>query len=211
MKNVILQVKRLLFVTVAMAAIVGIAACAGALESDQPAERIYWMEPLDLQGDARAGDSLPSITITVDAAPGLDTDRILTLESGSRLNQYAAARWPDNAPEVLESLILRTLESSGDYSRITNGTGGRATEWQLELELREFYTQASASDGGTSAKLSLSGYITCHGADHRITAHASASLADERLSLIVAAFQIALHDVSRSLVSQVAKSCQSPD
>ena len=125
----------------------GIAACAGTLDSEQPAERTYWLNPLIAQGANTARDSLPSLVIAVGSAPGLDTDRMLILQSGARLNHYQAARWPDNVPEVVESLLRRTLESTGDFARVSGGKDARSADWQLELEVREFYTVAASSAG----------------------------------------------------------------
>ena len=36
----------------------GVAACAGILETDQPAERTYWLKPLIVQGVDTAGEVL---------------------------------------------------------------------------------------------------------------------------------------------------------
>ena len=47
--------------------------------------------------------------MTVSAVPGLDTDRVLALSTDARLNQYANARWPDHLPEVLTSVMKRSL------------------------------------------------------------------------------------------------------
>lgn len=187
----------------------GIAACAGILETDQPAERTYWLKPLIVQGADAAGDSMPSLVVTVRAAPGLDTDRMLILQSGARLNHYEAARWPDNVPEVLESLLRRTVESTGDYARVSGGRGTRSADWQLELEVREFYTVAASSAGTSKVRVALSGYVNCHDTDHVISLLANVDLYDERLSVIVAAHEKALHDVSRQMVSQLSLACGS--
>jgi ABC-type uncharacterized transport system auxiliary subunit len=139
----------------------------------------------------------------------LDTDRILILQSGARLNHYEAARWPDNVPEVLESLLRRTVESTGDYARVSGGRGTRSADWQLELEVREFYTVAASSAGTSKVRVALSGYVNCHDTDHVISLLANVDLYDERLSVIVAAHEKALHEVSRQMVSQLSLACGS--
>lgn len=185
----------------------GIAACAGVLDSEQPAERTYWLKPLIAEGADMAGDSLPSLVVAVGAVPGLDTDRILILQSGARLNHYQAARWSDNVPEVLESLLRGTLESTGDYARISSSKETHPADWQLELEVREFYTMAASATGARKVRVAISGYVNCHDTDHVISLLAEAGLDDERLSLIVAAHEKALHEVSISLVSQLSQAC----
>ncbi len=180
-----------------------IAACSGILNSNQPAERVYWLEPLLVQQAVVTDSSQPSLAVSVSAAPGLDTDRLLILEPGARLNHYAAARWPDNIPDVLESLLRTTLESTGRFSRLTRGPISRSTDWALELEIRELYTLANAR----RVRMVLSGYVSCGASDYAIAMQATAGIDDDRLSEIVAAYQHALNEVSRQLVTQLAEAC----
>ena len=201
-----LRQKQLLIILMSL---FGIVACAGMLDSNQPAERTYWLQPLIVQSTEKDRGSLPSLVVTVGAAPGLDTDRMLILQSGARLNHYEAARWPDNVPEVLESLLRRTVESTGDYARVSGGRGTRSADWQLELEVREFYTVAASSAGTSKVRVALSGYVNCHDTDHVISLLANVDLYDERLSVIVAAHEKALHEVSRQMVSQLSQACGS--
>ena len=177
------------------------------LTSDRPAERIYWLEPLIVPVAVAADSPQPSLAVSVSAAPGLDTDRLLILGPGARLNHYAAARWPDNIPEVLESLLRTTLESTGRYSRVTAGPISRSTDWALELEVRELYTLADDSDHAHTVRMVLSGYIVCLESDHAIALQAAVRIDDNRLSRIVAAYQHALSEVSRQLVDHTAEAC----
>ena len=181
----------------------GIAACSGMLNSNQPAERVYWLEPLLVQQAVVTDSSQPRLAVSVSAAPGLDTDRLLILEPGARLNHYAAARWPDNIPDVLESLLRTTLESTGRFSRLTKGPISRSVDWALELEVRELYTLANAR----RVHMVLSGYVSCGASDYAIAMQATAGIDDDRLSEIVAAYLHALNEVSRQLVAQLAEAC----
>ena len=173
------------------------------LNSNQPAERVYWLEAFIVQQAVVTDSSQPSLAVSVSAAPGLDTDRLLILEPGARLNHYAAARWPDNIPEVLESLLRTTLESTGRFSRLTRGPTSRSTDWALELEVRELYTLANAR----RVHMVLSGYVSCGASDYAIAMQGTAGIDDDRLSEIVAAYQHALNEVSRQLVAQMAEAC----
>ncbi len=201
-----LRQQRLLIILMSL---FGIVACADMLDSNQPAERTYWLQPLIVQRTETDKGSLPSLVVTIRAAPGLDTDRMLILESGARLNHYAAARWTDSVPEVLESLLRRTLESTGEYARVSGSKGTRSADWQLELEVREFYTLATSPAGASQVRMALSGYVNCSDADHVISMLANVDLDDERLSVIVAAHEKALHEVSRQMVSQLSQACGS--
>ena len=195
--------------SIILVSIFGIAACASTLDSNQPAERTYWLNPLIMPGATRAGGSSPSLVVTVAAVPGLDTDRMLILQSGARLNFYQAARWPDNVPEVLESLLRRSLESTGAYTRVSGGHDERSADWQLQLEVSEFYTVSTSSVDAGEVRVVLNGYVNCRNADHAISLRADANPGSERLSLIVAAHERALHEVSMDLLNQLSQACSS--
>ena len=178
-----------------------LAGCGGVLTSDAPAERVYWLEPLsDVVVDlpnAPSDAERPTVTLSVDAAPGLDTDRLLILEDDARLNEYAAARWADRAPEVVESLLKASLEADGRFLRVADRSAAHV-DVRLALELRRFFKR------GGNVQIELNGYLDCGDSMHTISARALAPVREERLASIVAAFQIALDDASTSVVRAVA-------
>lgn len=202
---------RTIYLLHAIALLFSIVGCSGLLSSNQPAEKVYWLDPLIMQDAVVIDGTLPSLAVSVSAAPGLDTDQLLILEKGARLNHYAAARWPDDNHEVLESLLRITLESTGRYSRVTAGPTTRSTDWELELEVRELYTLAQSSDSAHTVRMMLSGYVACQESDRVITMQASVGVGDNRLSQIVAAYQRALSEVSRQLVTQLEVACNVAD
>ncbi len=179
--------------------------CGGMLTSDQPPEHVYWLEAASLRLGEASTDSLPDLIVAVDTVPGLDTDRILVKEPGARLNYYAGARWPDHLPEVLTAMVRLSLESSGRFSRVSSGTQVKGNEWLLELELREFFAVATATDAPPLVHVHLAGYLNCGVVDAAVSATARTSALENDLSRIVAAFQSAtneaLIDLGRQLVS----------
>ena len=70
--------------------------------------------------------------------------------------------------------------------------------------MRELYTLANASE---SVRMVLSGYVSCPESEHAIAMKANVGFNGNRLSEIVAAYQHALHEVSRQLVTQLAETC----
>ena len=83
----------------------GAAGCSSLLDSNEPADSQWWLEPTPL--GAIADWPFDAVALDLDVVPGLDTDRILNLDDRSRLNHYAGAHWPEHLPEVLESLLTR--------------------------------------------------------------------------------------------------------
>ena len=89
-----------------------LSACSGLLESGQPAKQYYMLSPVQLASSSPANGDQP-LTLSISAVPGLDTDRIQALGSDAALNRYANARWPDHLPEVVGSVLKRSLASQG--------------------------------------------------------------------------------------------------
>ena len=189
---------RLLVTAVALFA----AGCGGLTTSDVPAERVYWLEPLDDAAvdlpETGPANERSIVAVRVEAAPGLDTDRLLILEDDARLNEYEAARWAARAPEVVESLLKTSLEVPGSFLRVADRTAMADVDARLALELRRFF----AHDG--NVQIELVGHLDCSDGADAISALASAPILEQRLSAIVAAFQAALDDASESVARAVA-------
>ena len=186
---------------------VSLSGCGGLLTSDQPPERVYWLEAEGLQLGAASTENLPALIVTVDAVPGLDTDRILVMEPNARLNHYAGARWADHLPEVLTATVRLALESSGRFSRVSSGTRINGSEWLLELELRKFFAVATAPDTPPQVHVQLAGQLNCGVASTAVSAAATTRAQENSLSRIVAAFQDATDEALISLSRQLVSSC----
>ncbi len=110
-----------------------LAGCTSLLTSDAPPDNIYWLEPPNPVPRSTQAAGPTSIRVQIAAAPGLDTDRLLIRGPGAILNSYAAARWTDNAPEVLDTLIRTALEDSGRFSGVTSSRSGGLADWRWIL------------------------------------------------------------------------------
>lgn len=182
-------------------------ACSGILTSEQAAKQYYLLVPWAASATDAAGAPTP-IHIAVTAVPGLDTDRILALGTDARLNRYSNARWPDYLPEVLVSVLGRSLEASGRYTMPQAASPG-ADEWRLQLEVREFYGRQDANGDTRSVAVELAGSVSCGGQDHAVRLTASSAVGAQRLSAVVAAHQAGLDSVTRDLVDVLKRRCES--
>ena len=117
-----------------LVALSALAACMPSLESNEPADRVYWLETVDVEGlDA-------DVNVRVDVVPGLDSDRIWILQSDQRLNYYAGAFWTDSLAPLLQSVLERSLTGgSGSPSGVT-----------LHILVERFFAIETTSDGGSS-------------------------------------------------------------
>jgi ABC-type uncharacterized transport system auxiliary subunit len=182
-------------------------ACSGVMDSAQPAKQYYMLVPWSGAAGAAGSEQGPGLSIMVSAVPGLDTDQVLALSSDARLTRYANARWPDHLPEVLASVMKRSLASSGRFSEVDQGTHSNDDNWFLALEVQQFYGIQNASGDTSSVIVEMTGSIECNGHRGSFTLSDSNSVAEERLSTVVAAHQRGLDEVTRQLLDQINKTC----
>ena len=184
-----------------------LAACSGVMDSKQPARQVYMLTPYSGAADAANPAQGPELSITVSAVPGLDTDRVLALSNDARLNQYANARWPDHLPEVLTSIVKRSLMSAGRFSAVEESNRASGDGWLLVLEVQQFYGIRNASGDTSAVIVEMTGSLDCNDLHGSFTLSDSNLVGDERLSAVVAAHQQGMDDVTRQLLDQISKTC----
>lgn len=180
-----------------------VVACSGLTQSDKPAISKWWLEPYTA-GQAAPVGSPVGVAVSITAVPGLDTDRILTLSENAELSQFASARWADHVPELVASLLSRSLQATGQFVVVSESAASRPGNCLLELELREFFAELAAS--GTATSVSISGYgsYQCKpGAALVIQSEISVPVADERMGVIVAAFQKGMNRMTREILNNI--------
>ena len=177
--------------------------CGSILTSDQPADQIYWLEPLDLASSSTVAPSASRLSVTLTVIPGLDTDRILIKGPGPLMSHYAGARWADNLPDVIESLIERSLASTELFAQ----AGGDPTESEIDLEVREFFAVAVSLGSAPTIRVHLAGSVECGAKSGGLDARAANIASDNRLSAIVDAFQRTLGEVLSELAAQLQRHC----
>ena len=196
---------------IGLAVAFSIAGCTGLLDSNEPMERVYWLEPFLVEDPLVVDGERSSLSLRVSAAPGLDSDRLLILGPDARLNYYAAARWPDYFPEVIASLLQSTLESTGQYSRVVTAPESVSTDWKLELAVHELYALERANGEPSFVRMLLRGHASCLESYHPILLQAEVAIADNQLREIVAAYQVGVRNTSQQLVDQLSVTCSVTD
>ncbi|MEJ2087602.1 MAG: ABC-type transport auxiliary lipoprotein family protein [Gammaproteobacteria bacterium] len=86
------------------------AGCMPSLESSEPPDRVYWLEPTEAA-------STVGVEVHVSVVPGLDDDRIRVLQPDRRLNYYAGAFWADSLAPLLQSVIDRSVNGTAKADR----------------------------------------------------------------------------------------------
>ena len=177
-------------------------ACSGLNRSDKPATTTWWLNAYGVGVDVPSSDSMTKVALTVAVVPGLDTHRILTLSEHAEMNKYAGARWTDSLPELMTSLLSRSLDASARFDVVSRDKGSE--ECALYVELQKFYARVDVSGETTGVEIAMTGRYLCDGAESiQIRLSASEPVNDERMSVIVAAFQRAFDDVMKDLIETI--------
>ena len=200
--------RRLPNAPVALLCVLAVAACGGLLTSEEPARQHYLLQPLTGAGGGFESNQAAVLRLELSVIPGLDTDRILALDPDARLVPYANARWPDHLPEVVSSVLRRSLESSGRFARVDSEARAMEGDWTLQIELRAFYGIRDTAGSTGSVRVNLAGSLTCAGETSRLNVAKSAPVSEERLAAVVAAHQSALDAATRELLSQLGERCR---
>lgn len=184
--------------------LLSVSACSGLTQSDQPATVKWWLKPYTGVSQVTPPKPVELVSLSVTAVPGLDTDRILTLSEDAELKHYAGARWVDNLPELVTSLLGRSLEATERFEILTGRRGTGIETCSMVLELREFYARLSPSGRTSNVRVAIHGRYHCESrAPELIQLSASAPVNDDRMEVIVAAFQQALDDVMKDMLNQL--------
>ena len=185
-------------------------ACGGLTQSDKPAVTTWWLNPFTGVAQTANPEVAASVLVSVAVVPGLDTDQILTLSDDSELKPYAAARWVDNLPELSTSLVSRTLEASGSFEVVSERARAVHKKCDLRLELREFFANLNSSGQTRSVQIAIHGSYQCESeASIPIQVRASVPVQDNRMRVIVAAFQQAMNSTMKDLLTSLQSSKES--
>jgi cholesterol transport system auxiliary component len=103
-------------------------------------------EPIDiytLTPKTSFGEPLPEVNwqLIIElpvAAAGLDTARIALQHTPYTLEYYARASWTDNAPAMVQTLIIESFESTGSILAVGREAIGLRPDFILKTDLREF-------------------------------------------------------------------------
>ena len=185
-----------------------VTACGGILTSDQPVKQTYILQPWSVPSGDFAGDSWPTLALTVTAVPGLDTDYIQAIGTDARMHQYANARWADFLPEVLASVMRRSLSTADRFTAVKASPAPDTDDWVLALEAQQFYGIQDSGGSTSSVSVRFEGLLRCKDTDHQLQMKSSRPVREERLSVVVRAHQQALDDVTQQLLELITKNCQ---
>jgi len=69
------------------------------------------------------------------AAPGYDSTSMAYVQKTHALEHYATHRWADTPARMLDQLLIRTLEDTGSFRAVVQGSTGLPADLQLDTEI----------------------------------------------------------------------------
>jgi cholesterol transport system auxiliary component len=133
-----------------------------------------------------------------------DSEQILIRTDNSRLQPYPGASWLDNAPDMLQALMVQTLSDSGRLAGVGR-SGNLRSRFALATELRRFEGVDDGS-GGLSVELLIQASLI----DQRSGSVAASRsfpirepVGGRQLDTLVPAFERAIHGYLDELTAWV--------
>lgn len=182
--------------------------CGGFFESKLSAPQTYVLRVSQRTAPVAATVNPGTLRIQrPEAGPGLNTEMIALLRSDRRFDFYAATLWAAPAPDLVESLMVDHLRSSGLFAGVFDDSGPYAPHYNLRCALSRF--EADYTAGGDAPTVHTT--LDCTLGRHRdrellghFTAQGSAAAREDRLNAVVAAFEAATTTALAELEKHVA-------
>jgi cholesterol transport system auxiliary component len=171
--------------------------CGGVFESSLPSAQAFVLRlpPRAVAAPVSAAPVAGSLLVQrPEAGPGLDSDRIALLRTDRRFDFYAASRWAGAVPDLLESVIVDALREAGVFAAVFDDTAPFAPRYNLRVSVRRFEADYTGGGGPPTVYVTLDCTLGRH-RDRELLAsfraQGSAPAAEDRLTSVVAAYEIA--------------------
>jgi cholesterol transport system auxiliary component len=183
--------------------------CAGGLQSNAPPTQTYVLRaaPAAASGAAETiGTSLQLARVTTD--PGLGSDRIVLVETDRRMSYYAASRWAAEVPDVVETLAVATLRSTGQWDAVYAWPSSFASDYLLQIAIRRFEADYTSGGGNPTVQVILDCTVVRRSGRDQVATfvvEGSAPAGDNRMGAVVLAFEQAANSALASMAQRAAE------
>ena len=187
---------------------VALAGCsAGSLfDSDTPVPANYVLAAVPPAQESHTPIPVDLSISRPDMAAGLDSDRIAVLK-GRELDYYRRVRWGSRAIEVVQNLVVDSLENQKIFRSVTPEQTRAAGDYVLDLQVRDFQAEYAPRADVPSIQVTFVGRLI-RVVDRELVAtvqsQARVDADGNRMSAVAAAFEMAAHRAILDLGEQVA-------
>ena len=189
--------------------VASLSACStGSLfDSDTPVPTNYVLAPAPAASETTNAAPVDISVSRPDLAPGLDSDRIAVLR-GRLLDYYRGVRWGTRAIELIQTLVVDSLEDQKLFRSVTPEQARVAGDYVLDLQVRDFQAEYADRANRPVVHVALVGRLI-RIIDRELVAtvvsEARSEAEEERMSAVTAAFERASHQAILDLGKQVAE------
>lgn len=116
-------------------------ACGSLLPKGDPAPRLYTLNaPPSAPGTTK---KLPfdMQILMPQAAPGLDTERVILRTTDNRIDYYADAKWAGTAPALVQSVLVESFEKNNTLHAVGSDLVSMSQHYNLQIEIRDFQSE----------------------------------------------------------------------
>jgi cholesterol transport system auxiliary component len=191
-----------------MASVITGCSSSSLFDSELPVPTSYVIAPLP-PAEAATQSAASQVDIAIgrpDVAPGLDTARIAVLR-GRQLDYYRGVQWGGNTLEVVQSMLVDSLQDQKLFRSVTSEQARVAGAYMLDSEVRDFQAEYADGNAAPTVRVTIIARLV-RIADRvlvdTIPATATHAAADNRMSAVAEAFEIAAHDVTRTIAKAAA-------
>lgn len=93
------------------------------------------------------------------ASAGINTQRIAVQRSPVTLDYFARASWTDQAPALVQTLLIESFENSGKIRAVTRESSHLRPDYILQTELREFQAEYDKPGQAPQVHVRLNGKL----------------------------------------------------
>jgi len=199
------HLRRLAFL--APVAALALSACGPIVNvGGQPPNDIFRLRPI---ADSVVQTPAPGWRILVDqptASGGLDSNRIAVFTGPLELKFLADARWAQRLPDMLQSMLIDSLENGADAMAISYATTAAEAPYVLASDIRDF--QADVTDSKAPMVTVRIAFTLSSRAPSRVVGYkvlqASADASADNGPALADAFNRAMQEILRDVVTWTA-------
>lgn len=125
--------------------IVGVGGC-GILPKVQEPLDLYTLSPKTTYGDPLPKVDWQLVVELPVADAAIDTPRIALSRNPFSIEYYAKAAWTDNAPAMVQTLLIESFESTHSIVAVGREAIGLRADYILKTDLREFQASYEGND-----------------------------------------------------------------
>ena len=156
--------RRVAALSLVLVALLASSGCSSLLPSSGAAPVTYVLRPaIAAQATAPASAASSLQVQRVAVAPGYARDEVLLTQPDRRLDVYAASRWPDTLPVVMERLVVDALRQRGAWSVVHDAAAPFAADRLLRVTVRRFDAEYTGAAGPPTVRVVLDATLARRG------------------------------------------------